>query len=415
MILCDRIVKNRLTLKSNSEMNYLNDKLKIGIGTDAFPPTTDGISNVAQNYADQINKHFGTAVVITPKNPNQMDSKYNYEIFRYKSWWIPSKEGYSIGWPFKDELHQAIIDKNFDLLHSHAPLATSYYFRRVTQKKKIPVVLTYHTKYEYDINRRVPTKPARDFAYNFLLNNINAADEVWVTSEGTADSLKKLGYTGDYILMPNGCDLPLLNASENEIAIKKRKYNIPENIPIFLFSGRMIWYKNIQLILDACTKLKKNGKNFKLIMVGFGADENAIKRYIHKSGLKENVIWTGKILDRQEIQDYYAVSDLLLFPSVFDTNGLVVREAAACATPSLLVRDSCAAEGIMDGETGFLCMESAHSIAATLSKIMDNKQLLQTVGKNAQSKIYISWEDAVGRAYNRYQIVIENFNKKNNL
>ena len=261
----------------------------------------------------------------------------------------------------------------------------------------------------------MPTKPARDFAYNFLLNNINAADEVWVTSEGTADSLKKLGYTGDYILMPNGCDLPLLNASENEIAIKKRKYNIPENIPIFLFSGRMIWYKNIQLILDACTKLKKNGKNFKLIMVGFGADENAIKRYIHKSGLKENVIWTGKILDRQEIQDYYAVSDLLLFPSVFDTNGLVVREAAACATPSLLVRDSCAAEGIMDGETGFLCMESAHSIAATLSKIMDNKQLLQTVGKNAQSEIYISWEDAVGRAYNRYQIVIENFKKKNNL
>ncbi len=389
----------------------MNKKLKVGIGTDAFPPTTDGISNVAQNYAAEINKKLGEAVIITPKNPNQLDYKYNYEIFRYKSWWIPSKEGYSIGWPFKDELHQAIINMNFDILHSHAPLATSYYFRRVVEKKKIPVVLTYHTKYEYDIDRRVPTKPARDFAYKFLLNNINAADEVWVTSEGTSDSLRKLGYQGDYIVMPNGCDLPITNVSADDIAVIKRKHNVPEDVPIFLYSGRMIWYKNIELILDACSKLKRDGKKFKLIMLGFGADETAIKRYIRKSGLKNDVIWTGKILDRQEILSYYGIADILLFPSVFDTNGLVVREAAACATPSLLVHGSCAAEGIDDGKTGFLCMESAHSVAVTLAKIMDNKELLRKVGKQAQSDIYISWEDSVQKAYKRYENLVENFNK----
>ncbi len=389
----------------------MNKKLKVGIGTDAFPPTTDGISNVAQNYAAEINKRLGEAVVITPKNPNQLDYKYNYEIFRYKSWWIPSKEGYSIGWPFKDELHQAIIDMNFDILHSHAPLATSYYFRRVVEKKKIPVVLTYHTKYEYDIDRRVPTKPARDFAYKFLLNNINAADEVWVTSEGTSDSLRKLGYQGDYIVMPNGCDLPVTNVSSDDIAMIKRKHNVPEDVPIFLYSGRMIWYKNIELILDACTKLKRDGKKFKLIMLGFGADETAIKHYIRNCGLKNDIIWTGKILDRQEILSYYGIADILLFPSVFDTNGLVVREAAACATPSLLVHGSCAAEGIDDGKTGFLCMESAHSVAVTLAKIMDNKELLKRVGKQAQSDIYISWEDSVQKAYKRYENLVEKFNK----
>lgn len=393
----------------------MDKKLKIGIGTDVFPPTTDGISNAAQSYASQINKNLGEAVVITPKNPNQHDYKYDYQIFRYKSWYVPSKEGYSVGWPFKEELHQAILDMNFDILHSHTPLATSYYFRRVVEKKPIPVVLTYHTKYEYDIDKRVPTKPAKDFAYHFLRNNINAADEVWVTSKGTVDSLRKIGYTGDYVLMPNGCDLPIMNVSPADIAMIKRKHKIPENIPVLLYCGRMIWYKNIKLIIDACAKLKNNGKKFKLIMLGFGADENAIKRYIIKSGIKENVIWTGQILDRQEIQGYYGISDILLFPSVFDTNGLVVREAAACATPSLLVHDSCAAEGITDGKTGFLCMESACSITASLEKIIDNKQLLQTVGKNAQTEIYISWEDSVKKAYDRYQVVIDNFNRKNNI
>ncbi len=391
----------------------MDRKIKVGLGSDAFPPTTDGISNVVKSYADIINNGLGEAVVITPKNPNQQDYKYSYPIYRYKSWYVPSKEGYSVGWPFKEELHRDIINMNFDILHSHAPLATSYYFRRVTALKKIPTVLTYHTKYEYDVDRRVPTKPAKDFARHFILNNINAADEVWVTSEGTVDSLRKFGYQGECVLMPNGCDLPVTNVSDSDIAMIKRKHSVPEGMPVFLYSGRMIWYKNIKLIIDACAKLKRDGKNFRLIMLGFGADENAIKLYIKKSGLKDYVIWTGKILDRQEIEGYYGISDVLLFPSVFDTNGLVVREAAACATPSLLVRGSCAAEGITDGETGFLCMESAHSIASVLADIMNNKQLLNTVGKNAQERIYLSWDDAVKKAYDRYQIVIESFNRKN--
>lgn len=386
--------------------------LKIGIGTDAFPPTTDGVSMVAQNYAKHINSGLGKATIITPKNRNELDYKYDYEIFRYKSWWFPSNEGYTIGWPFKEELHQAIIDMDLDLLHSHCPLATSYYFRRVTEKKPIPTVLTYHTKYEYDFEKRLPTKPVKDFAYNFLLNNINAADEVWVTSEGTVDSLRKVGYTGDYIVMPNGCDFPITNVSDDDIAMIKRKHNIPTDIPVLIYCGRMIWYKNIKIILEACAKLKSDGKDFRMIMIGFGADENAIKRYARKLKLDDVVIWTGKILDKNEILGYYGISDLLLFPSVFDTNGLVVREAAACATPSLLVRGSCAAEGIEDCETGFLCMESAHSVASTIEKIIDNKSLLKRVGKNAQTDIYISWEDSVKKAFDRYQIVIDNFKSK---
>lgn len=393
----------------------MDKKLKIAIGTDAFPPTTDGICNVTKNYAEQINKNLGEAVVVTPKNPNQRDKEFNYEIFRYKSWWFPSKEGYSFGWPFKDSLHYEIINRNFDLLHSHCPLATSYYFRCVVEKKKIPVVLTYHTKYEYDVDKRVPTKPAKDFAYRFLLNNINAADEVWVTSEGTVDSLRKFGYMGDYVVMPNGCDMPKADIGKEVTNAIREKHNIPDGIPVFIYVGRMIWYKNIRLILNACKMLKDKGEDFRLIMIGFGSDENAIKHYYKRIGIYDKIIYIGKLLDRQKIQTYCAASDILLFPSVFDTNGLVVREAASCKTPSLLVKNSCAAENITDGETGFLCEENAESITTKLEQIMHDRNLIQNVGKLAQEKIYVSWEDAVERAYDRYQIVIDNFNKKNKL
>ena len=383
--------------------------LKIAIGTDAFPPTTDGISKVAENYASILNSHHCEAVVVTPKNPNQQDMKYPYEIFRYKSWWVPSREGYSVGWPFKEALSYAIIDKGFDLLHSHAPLATSYYFRRVNRIKRIPTVLTYHTKYEYDIKKRVPGERGKRFARKFLLNNINSADEVWVTSSGSLESLRKLGYEGDVIVMPNGCDMPKTDIPQAVTDAIKEKHNIPKDIPVFIYAGRMIWYKNIRLILEACRLLKDSGKDFRLIMLGFGADEIRIQRRYRSLGIADKIVWVGKILDRELLQQYYAASDILLFPSVFDTNGLVVREAASCATPALLVEGSCAAEGIADRETGFLCSESSRSIADVLLEIMDNKALLKRVGKSAQENIYIGWDEAVSKAFERYQKVINDF------
>lgn len=391
----------------------MSNNLKIAIGTEAFPPTIDGTSTVAKCYADIINNQLGEALIVTPKNPNQEDYKYPYEIYRYKSLFTFG-EGYPVGWPFKEEFATDIIAKNVDILHSHCPIATSYFFRRINRIHRIPQVLTYHTKYEYDFDQRIPTYALRHRAYGFLLNNIKSADEVWITSKGTAESLRKVGYEGDYVIMPNGCDLPKVHCTDDDHAMIRRKHNIPGDVPILLFVGRMMWYKNIKLILDACRALKDKGRDFRMIMIGMGPDEFAIKKYTRKLMLDDKVIFTGQLLDRQELQIYYSASDLLVFPSQFDTNGLVVREAAASATPSILVQGSCASEGITDAETGFLCFETAHSIASKIDKIIDNKDLLNRVGTNAQNDIYISWEDSIKNAYNRYQIVIDNFKSKPN-
>lgn len=389
----------------------MKTELKIAIGTEAFPPTIDGISTVAKCYADIINDKFGEAVIVTPKNPNQEDYKYKYKIYRYKSLFTFG-EGYPVGWPFKRQFSEDIIDMKFDILHSHCPIATSYFFRRVNRIKRIPQVLTYHTKYEYDFESRIPGYPLRHRAYGFLLNNIKSADEVWVTSEGTAQSLRKVGYEGDYIIMPNGCDLPISRFSDDDKDIIRRKHSIPAGIPILIFVGRMMWYKNIKIIADACAILKAAGFDFRLLMIGTGPDENAIKKYIRKAKLDGNVIFTGQILDRNELQLYYSASDLLVFPSVFDTNGLVVREAAASATAALLVDGSCAAEGIKDGETGFLCSENAQSVAAAITKIFKNEDSLAKVGINAQNDIYISWDESIKNAYERYRIIIDDFYSK---
>ena len=86
-----------------------------------------------------------------------------------------------------------------------------------------------------------------------------------------------------------------------------------------------------------------------------------------------------------------------------------MREAAACGLGSVLVRGSCAAEDIRDGESGFLIEENAESMARMLTALSRNPEAMQRVGKTAQDEIYISWKDAVTHAQARYEVVLENF------
>ena len=389
----------------------MSRKLKIALGNDAFFPTVDGVNTVIKFYADYINRDYGEAVIITPDNPNKKDYLYPYPIYRYKSLFTFG-EGYPVGWPFKRQYAEDVIRMNCDILHSHCPVATSYFFRRINRIKRIPTILTYHTKFEYDIDARVKSLAVRQKAYTMIGKDIACADEVWITSRGTADSLKIMGYEGDYVVMPNGCDLPKISATEDEKAIIRRKHGIAPGVPIFIFVGRLMWYKNIRLIIDAMRILKEKGRDFRMLFVGIGPDEKAIRRYAAKVNVEDKVIFTGMIDNRRELQLYYAAASMLVFPSLFDTNGLVVREAAASATPSILVSGSCAAEGIADAETGFICSESPQSYAAKIDRLLDNPDLLARVGQKAQNDIYISWEESIRNAYERYQVVIDNFYSK---
>ena len=391
----------------------MDRKLKIGICSDAILPTVDGISNCVDNYAALINKNHGQATMLTPYNPNQKDYKHKYPVYNYKSWAFFVHEQYRIGWPFKECYRQEVRRMNFDLLHSHCPLASSYLCKLVVEEQKLPVVLTYHTKYEIELDKRVPTKKFRKFAQNFILNNINRADEVWVPSEGSVKSLRKIGYTGNYIVMPNGVDMPKGKAPKEDIDIVMKKHSLSNDVPILLFVGRTMWYKNIKIIFDSLKIIKKNGFKFKLLMVGHGKEFNSIRRYCKKIGLKDDVIFTNEIKDRKLLRAYYSAADLFLFPSTFDTNGLVVREAAASLCPSILTRGSCAAEGLEDDVTAIFCDENAEDMADKIQSVINDKATLERIGKNAFDSIYISWDDAVKMAYDRYEKICENWDYEN--
>ncbi|MBQ7106801.1 MAG: glycosyltransferase [Clostridia bacterium] len=383
--------------------------LKIGLLNDSFPPTIDGVANCVKNYADIIAANYGTPTVITPEYPHVIDN-YPYEVYRYSSVKFRGKMPYRVGNPFSPASILELKSKGFDILHNHCPFASGLLSHYIAGKKT-PIVFTYHTKFDIDIDNFVHNEQFNTISKKFILNNINYSDEVWCVSHGSIESLRNLGYKGNVHVMPNGTDFKKGKSSIGAINDIRRIYKIDETTPVFAFCGRMMWYKNIKLILDGLKLLKNDGYKFKMLFIGGGPDRAAIEQYSNYLGLSAYVEFTGPIYDREKLRAIYSCIDMLLFPSTYDTSGLVVKEAAACDCAALLVKGSCASEGITDGVDGVLIDETPNSLAYTLAKVINTEGLFEKLGKAASNNIYFTWEQAVEKAYERYQNIIDKKSK----
>lgn len=97
-------------------------------------------------------------------------------------------------------------------------------------------------------------------------------------------------------------------------------------------------------------------------------------------------------------------ADLLVFPSIYDNAPMVLREAAAMGTPAVVVRGSCSAEGIIDGENGFICEdESGEAIARAVVRALPHTR---EVGERAQETIPIPWERIMRDVVAEYERLI---------
>lgn len=376
---------------------------------DSFPPQVDGVLNAVLNYAKHIERNGYGVMVVTPSHPDADDSEFSYPVHRYLSVNFSKMNEYRAGIPFSPTIAKEAREQNIALLHTHCPIMSTFMARELRQILDAPIVLTYHTKFDVDIANIIKNKRIQSLAKKAMTENISACDEVWVVSNGAGESLRALGYQGDYYVMPNGVDVPRGRVSDEAVASVTADYDLPTDIPVYLFVGRMMWYKGLRIILDGLSMLNSNGKDFRCVFVGDGDDRPKIMEYAQELNIADKCIFTGMIRDREALRAWYTRADLFLFPSSYDTNGLVVREASASSLAAVLLKDSCAAEGVVDGRNGFLIDENGEALGNCLLSLYDDREKMKKVGECACDELYISWEDAVAAAINRYEIVIERY------
>ncbi len=383
--------------------------MKVCLLNDSFPPVIDGVANVVTNYAENLVRGHGADVVVgTPRYPDADYSGYPYAVVPYQSFDTGAiLSGYRTGNPFSAKYVAELAAFAPDVIHTHCPAASTMLARLLREQTDAPVIFTYHTKYDVDIERVVKVRLAAKEAIRTMVSAIEACDEVWVVSRGAGENLKALGYSGDVRVMLNGVDFARGRVDDAGVRAATKDYDLPAGVPLYLFVGRLMTYKGLPLILDALKLLREKGRDFRMVFIGKGPDRELLERQCADLGLTDRCFFIGPVYERDVLRAWNTRADLFLFPSTFDTNGLVVREAAACGLASVLIAGSCAAEGITDGRNGFTIEETPEAMAALLERIGGDLPLLRAVGRRAMDEIYLSWPDAVSAAYDRYGAVLE--------
>lgn len=389
--------------------------MKVCLLNDSFPPVIDGVANVVMNYAKIMTEDGLAEVEVgTPRYPDTDYTGYPYRVVPYQSFDTTKiVKGYRAGNPFVISELKNLADFEPDLIHSHCPVSSTLLARMLRTKTEAPLVFTYHTKFDIDIAKAVKSRLIQEGTIKALVSNIEACDEVWVVSQGAGENLRSLGFEGEYRVVNNGVDFPKGKVSDEKIREACKGYDLPSGLPVFLYVGRIIKYKGIPMILEALGKLKRDGYDFRMVFIGSGPDMDESKEIARQEGLLDSTdgadkaIFVGPIYDRDLLRAWNSRCNLFLFPSTYDTNGIVVREAAACGLASVLIKDSCAAEGITDRGNGFLIEENADSMHNLLLKLCKEPELMKKAGSRAMNEIYISWEQSVKEAHELYGQIIE--------
>lgn len=108
----------------------------------------------------------------------------------------------------------------------------------------------------------------------------------------------------------------------------------------------------IQIVIDSCARLRQQGCNILLVVIGDGKNRSLLER----DGLQKlgpDCLFTGRI-PRRELYRYYSAADVFAFPGIQESLGMVYLEAQSTGLPVVAYRDWGASEAVVDKETGLL-------------------------------------------------------------
>ena len=156
-----------------------------------------------------------------------------------------------------------------------------------------------------------------------------------------------------------------LEPQRNQI---RSEFGIPDNSLVILYCGRLSIEKNLFHLVKSYHQLDHQGKT--LILVGDGVLRQSLQTYANQLGA-DSVHFFG-FRNRNEIAKCYAISDVLVLPSVRETWGIVVNEAMCFGLPVIVSRQVGAGiDLVTDGKNGYSVETDGDSLFQSIKQISE--------------------------------------------
>ncbi|MDP4038838.1 MAG: glycosyltransferase [bacterium] len=388
--------------------------MKIGFFTDRYYPAIDGVAVSVEVFRRELEKLGHQVYIFCPAWSKKIQDEPN-TIIRFKSFPSIWYEDYRDTIPWTPRNIKKIKDFNLDIIHVHTPAQIGLLGTRLAKVQDLPLVATYHTDIEQyaGVYKKIfagflagslvgpaivkkhslikqtlsAMKPQRPLTYSHWNKKVirkilaiyyNNCDLVIAPSKKMYELLKSYDIKTSILILPTGIDKSELNL-KTKYNIRKN-HNLKSSQPLLLFVGRLGKEKNIDLIIKAMPIVLKKFPGAKLVIVGGGPYKKDLKTLINKLKISGSVILTG-MLDRAEIIQVFRESDIFVFPSLTDTQGLVINEACMTSKPVVFV-DDMISELTINKFNGLKSSNNKEDLAKKIIYLFKNLDLAKKMGEN---------------------------------
>lgn len=148
--------------------------------------------------------------------------------------------------------------------------------------------------------------------------------------------------------------------------------------------GRMSPEKNMIMCPHIAYLLKKKGISFRWILIGEGAEEQKVEDAINQLELQEDMIMVGK---KSNPYPYIATADLMVHPSLVESQGITLLESMVLRTPVVAVDSMGPQEFIKSGVNGYLIKNDVEEIAQIIEMLYFNSKLCSIITDNAANDV----------------------------
>lgn len=396
--------------------------MRIGLFTDTYRPSINGIVFVVESLKKQLEVQGHEVFIFCPARsmrPTRQALKFDEDehIVRFPSVKGMFYDDYDTSLFFPPRVLNQVRDLDLDVIHFFTPGQIGMMGAYAAHKTNTPLIAQHCTDLrEYvehyrdslllpgllalcalipftikfdgkDIKELIKIyRPRResvqwniDIVERILTLVYSKCDGVIALSRKSKKQLeswqKDSGYTYEVTLMPNGVDR-IKPPTKAQLEGFLREHGISEKDEVFGFVGRLGSEKNLAMLIPTLEKVARVRPRARLVFVGDFEFRETLERLAAESAFPARITFTGA-LPRETLGRAYGAMSVFVFPSLTDTQGWAIHEAALAGLPLVLI-DRDLSEVLEPGVNG----EYARNTPADLSKVIT--ELLAHPAKRAR-------------------------------
>ena len=191
--------------------------------------------------------------------------------------------------------------------------------------------------------------------------------------------LREYGVTSHAEIIPTG--LQNHSFAPGNRTLFRSRYDIAQDRPVLLFVGRVAFEKNIGFLLKVVQHIKHLQPDILFVIAGEGPAQNSLENKVNQLGLAEHVQFIGYLDRHTELNSCYCASDIFIFSSRTETQGLVLLEAMAQGVPVVSIAEMGTRDVLREGEGVLIAREEIEDFSGKILKLLNDAELRKKLGE----------------------------------